>query len=341
MDKMKATGITCFRSFSKMAGLRGKLVWSIVALLLALAVGCWLGASGATGILNASHQDEVQALKSAYDAEKQALIDELSLAQGKLAGAYNEMFSMRAELETWREGGATAWLDEDGVRIDRMSGFYRNRDPWGISLAETDAEFREYCQVNFPYAVYPSDEWTAEEVIQSYRETPEIWGFWTDSYSQDGFYFTWTPGYQHCLILSSGYLPEEWAYGELDSGWLIVDGVRVEAYGPTLDTVEPRSLAALYRSGAWDGSPVRSADWGTEVFVDSEGVLDYFYFAYSYDETYDPEGLAYTGYAEPWWAGQIDPEIAVLMEEEAQYYAPEKTGGVLAFGSAKVRMPVV
>ncbi len=210
---------------------------------------------------------------------------------------------------------ANAGLDADGVRIDRMSGFYASRDPYNPSIT-TDAEFRQYCQENYPNNVYSSNEWTTEEIIQSYYDTPAIWSrcLLNDLFSD--FYFTWTPDYQHCFILDPDvYISDEdETRPPLTSGWLCVDGVRVKALDQATYSMDPYDLIRDYQSGEWDGSLRRSADLSTTVRIDQwdGGYLDYTYSAWMYDRTTDPLQLAYTGFAErPWWQEPEAPAEAV------------------------------
>lgn len=210
-------------------------------------------------------------------------------------------------------------LDENGVRVDRMRSYYSN-GPFDVSLLNTDEEFKEYCKEHFSEAVYPTNGWKLDEIVQSYYDSPEIWGYWEDAYYMSGFYFCWTPDYQHCFILDVGYssAPD---YADLTSGWLVVDGVRVMALDQEVGSIEPETLIADYQSGKWDGSVRMSPDWSTRAYVNGSGDLSYWWSIYRYDETTDPEKLAYTGYDQiPWWKEEIDSDLAALLEDE--YYAP-------------------
>lgn len=230
-------------------------------------------------------------------------------------------------------------LDENGVSLTRMASFYKDRDPYGVSLAENDAEFRQYCQEHYPEAVCPATEWTVEEVLQSYVDSPEIWGYWRDSYTMSGFYFTWTQDYEHCFMLDFGYSIEP-DCPELTSGWLCVDGVRVQNFDQEVGPVEPLELIEAYQKGEWDGSQRLSADRGTRVYVGSDGMLNYYYTAYQYNRTIDPEKLAYTGYEEPWWVAEdLDPKVAAAMAD-AEHYPFDGTNDVFAYGSVDVRLYV-
>ncbi len=197
-------------------------------------------------------------------------------------------------------------LDGNDVRIDRMREFYDSEVGRHASTMTTDDEFRLYCQEEYPTAVYHSNEWTPDEVIQSYLDTPEIWGSYYDNCCMTtGFFFTWTPNYEHCFILDNNrYAIEPGEIVELGEGWLCVDGVRVQCFGQTTTaSMDPLELARAYRAGEWDGSQLWSEDLSTTVELDSwDGKLDYHYEAWRYDETYDPLGLAYTGFDDqPWY----------------------------------------
>ena len=72
-------------------------------------------------------------------------------------------------------------LDGNDVRIDRMREFYDSEVGRHASTMTTDDEFRLYCQEEYSTAVYHSNEWTPDEVIQSYLDTPEIWGSYYDN----------------------------------------------------------------------------------------------------------------------------------------------------------------
>ncbi len=231
-------------------------------------------------------------------------------------------------------------LDENGVRIDRMAWYYEESDGFSTAnvLCHTDAEFLDYCQTYHPDAVYVSNEWTEDEVILSFRDHPEIWAYWQDQYQMTGFYYTWTPDHRHCFILDVGFSVEPESYDELIGGWLVVDGVRVKAFDRDIGSVEPQALLQDYQNGDWDGSRRLSSDWGTTGYIGSDGRLSYSYWAYGYDATMDPEGLAYTGYGEPWWVAEdLGPELGALLVEP-KFVSFDKTKGILAEGSVDVRL---
>lgn len=70
----------------------------------------------------------------------------------------------------------------------------------------------------------------------------------------------------------------------------------------TADSMDPEDLIAQYRAGAWDGSLIRSKDYGTEVSLTRDLTeLRYSYKQRVYSEKQDPLGLAYNGYEDPWW----------------------------------------
>lgn len=263
-----------------------------------------------------------QEWKQAYDAQRE------------IVGA------QEAELNNWRRAGQN--LDENGVRTDRLRSLYtRSGSTWDApDRFANDDEYRAYCRENYPEAVYPSNEWTVDEVLQSYEEQPEIWGLWVDDYMMTAYYFTFTPDYQYCFSLDLGYayVTEDGERPELDSGWLSVNGVKVKAYDTAVGPVEPMTLVEAYQSGAWDGNRRLSPDWGTRAYMDTDGGLTYYYSAYRYGKAMDPEGLAYTGYAEPWWAAEeLAPELAAVMVDT--YYWPfVDENDSYAYGSVDVKL---
>ncbi len=243
-------------------------------------------------------------------------------------------------------------LDENGVKNNRLSSLYVMGSPSNsdYSMFENDAEFRDYCKENYPNAVYPTEEWTAEEVIQSYQDNPEIWTVWTDDYSMIAYCFTWTPSYSHCFYARACYqdvydAKKEGIEGaEVRPGWMpgwfYVDGVRVQLYDyPVVDSIEPRELARAYQKGTWDGWSVMSADLSTEVHINSDGELDYTYRSYQYTRAKDPESLAYTSFAkEPWWkATDLDSEIKTMLTDE-EYWPFEDAEDELAYGEVVVKL---
>lgn len=209
-------------------------------------------------------------------------------------------------------------VTEDGVVAARMYEFYGYHSYDTAPAFETDEEFKEWCQEHCPEAVYPTTEWTAREVIASWTEQPEIWGRWGDNdYYYSGVYFCWTPDWAHCFILDAEYPYsmtdyETREHNELVSGWLVVDGVRVAMIDEeTYDIDDPYEMLRQYQAGEWDGSPRRSHDGSTtvEVGVLYEGALSYEYEAWFYDESYDPEGMAWAEFAaKPWWFTKGVPE---------------------------------
>lgn len=217
-------------------------------------------------------------------------------------------------------------LDEHGVRVDRMSEFYSDRDPFVESAIKTDLEFRTYCQEENPQAIYPSTEWTSEEVLQSYYDTPEVWGKFTDRYSMQSFFFTWTPDYEHCFILDdnpyAAYESDE-NPPALTAGWLCVDGVRVKPYGQkVVESLNPFDLARAYQAGEWNGDEVWSADLSTCAYLDNwDGGLTYRYEAWRYDETTDPLQLAYQDFAwQPWWQQKdFDAEAIATIDQRYRH----------------------
>lgn len=244
------------------------------------------------------------------------------------------------EAEMRKTAARAIVLDENGVRTDRMREIYTTSDPYRESEVQTDAEFREWCQENYPEAVLATDEWTAESVIESWCNAPEIWGVWTDSYNDLKTYFVWSADWEHCFYLDMDrpILPVDYGTGEhqeLVSGWLVMDGVRIKMIdAETYDIDDPYEMLRQYQTGEWDGEIRRSHDGATTVEASWHGTLEYTYKAWKYDATTDPLELAYQGYAaEPWWQrdGLSEELLAVLgrnhdykaWEDEAQTRAYE------------------
>lgn len=215
-------------------------------------------------------------------------------------------------------------VDENGILADRMAEFYGRAAPGEEPEFATDEEFRGYCRENHPEAVYPSNEWTAEEVIATWLEKPEIWGNYADSEIRNNAWFTWTPDYQYCFILDSEepmfFLTDHdtGEHEELISGWLTVNGVRVAMLDKeTYDIEDPYELIRQYQAGEWDGSIRRSHDGSTTVKVRAygDGYLEYDSEIWLYDERFDPEGMAWTEFVRvPWWAQEgVAPEILEII----------------------------
>lgn len=249
-----------------------------------------------------------------------------SVLGGEIARLGTENAELTEKITEYEQGSTQ--LDENGVRIDRMYEFYGYDDTIGSwpSEIQTDAEFRGYCQEHAPGAVYPSTEWMADEVIEAWLAAPEIWGYYMDEYNPSftSFYFTWTADYEHCFILDVDlpYSPVDAETGEhlpLISGWLVVDGVRVQMLDKETYSVDYRDLLEAYWSGEWDGSQRRSPDGSTTAYVSYyDATIVYSYETWRYDETVDPQGWAYTGYAErPWWQEENVSE-EVLARFDAQ-----------------------
>lgn len=210
-------------------------------------------------------------------------------------------------------------VDEEGLLEDRMSEFYGRHELDAEPKIGSDTEFREYCQENRPDAVYPSTEWTAEDVIASWTEQPEIWGHYMDDLGYNDTWYTWTPDYEHCFILDVDEPypltdSETGEHQELISGWLVVDGIRVAMLDKvTYDIEDPFELVRQYQAGEWDGSIRRSHDGSTTVVVyPSKGYTLYYMSEFwRYDERFDPEGLAWTEFEMvPWWKQrEMSPEL--------------------------------
>lgn len=243
------------------------------------------------------------------------------------------------EAEIRKTAARAIVLDENGVRTDRMREIYTTSDPYRESEIQTDAEFREWCQENYPEAVLATDEWMAESVIESWCNAPGIWGVWTDSYNDSKTYFVWTPDWEHCFyldmdepILLTDY--ETGEHQELVSGWLVMDGVRIKMIDTeTYDIDDPYEMLRQYQAGEWDGETRRSHDGSTTVEVGWRGTLEYTYKAWKYDATTDPLELAYQGYAaEPWWQRDgLSEELVTALGRNHDYKAWEDEAQTRAY----------
>ncbi len=170
---------------------------------------------------------------------------------------------------------------------------------------QTDGEFIKECQMDYASAVYPSNDWTADEVIASYTESPDIWATYHNKWRSEDHFICWTPDYQHCFELE--FDDNE---GKIMTGWFCVNGVRVKMLDQvTFDAVDPASMVARYVSGEWNGSFVRSTDGGTGVEMNRSGQIAYLFDTEVYTDQQDPEGLAYVDYAPPWWLDETTHDV--------------------------------
>lgn len=212
--------------------------------------------------------------------------------------------------EAFDEEAAKRYMPEGGFSPESdsmmLSECYKSSGVDGFCYAfANDGEFLQYCQENYPEAVYPSNEWTVEEVLDSYRNSPEIWAGHENRWTFYENYLCWTPDYKHCFAVIGDWHDAD---GRVRSGWLLIDGVRVCAVDEQTYSLDPDTLVAKYRSGEWDGRALRSADFGTTAYLDTDQIrLSYSYQKYLYSPLQDPQGLAYDDYEEPWW---YDPEEA-------------------------------
>lgn len=265
-------------------------------LALVISVALLLGAGWLLGRTSAENERKTLA------AERDATITE----QSATIAVLNDVITQKeAEIEASakeikRLERRLTPVTEDGVIAARMFEFYGYSSYDRSPAFETDAEFKEWCQGNYPEAVFPSNEWTAEEVIASWTEKPEIWGCWSDNdYYYRATYFCWTPDWEHCFMFDAEGAMVDYDTSEhqgLTSGWLVVDGIRVAMLDKeTYDISDPYELIRQYQSGEWDGCLRRSPDGSTTVEVETygDGPLSYRYQAWFYDESFDPEGMAY------------------------------------------------
>lgn len=202
-----------------------------------------------------------------------------------------------------QDAGSGLYMPEGGFSPDSdtrmLSEFYSgNIGEDFYSSYENDGEFLRFCQETYPDALYPTNEWTVEEVLDFYRNSLETWGYYDSSFSYDQYYLCWTPDYKHCFAVEDGW----YSNGKgATTGWLMIDGVRVTAIDEQTYSVEPDTLIAKYRAGEWDGDILRSEDFGTTVYLSGQTELHYRYQENFYSPEQDPQGLAYDGYKDPWW----------------------------------------
>jgi len=206
-----------------------------------------------------------------------------------------------------------SYMPEGGFTFDSdtmiLSEFYKDTTNLDgtFYLYNNDGEFLWYFQEKYPEALYPSNEWTPDEVLTFYRDSPESWAYYESAYLGRGYFICLTPDYKHCFAVKD----DEYGYGDeaATMGWLIIDGVYVTAIDEqTADSLEPDVLIAQYRAGDWDGSLLKSKDYGTTVSLSyDQAELSYSYQKRIYSPAQDPQGLAYDGYEDPWW---YDDELA-------------------------------
>lgn len=195
------------------------------------------------------------------------------------------------------EGGFT--FDSDTMML---SEFYKSTSLDGtFYIFNNDGEFLQHLQEEYPEALYASNDWTPDEVLEFYHNSLESWAFYDSAYLEGkGYYICCTPDYKHCFAVKD----DHYSYGEgTTTGWLIIDGVYTTVIDEqTADSLKPDDLIAQYRAGTWDGSLLRSKDYGTTVFLAYDQTeLCYSYEKRVYSEEQDPLGLAYGGYENPWW----------------------------------------
>lgn len=286
-------------------------------LVLVVSVALLLGTGWLLGKISA--QNERLALATEKDitiSEQRAMIAELNDAIGQKETEIAEkeaiIRSNKAQIKRleWELMPVTA----EGTAAARMYEFYGYHSHDRAPAFRTDEEFKEWCQEEYPEAVFPTNEWTVREVVTSWTERPEIWAKWSDNdYYYAGTWFCWTPDWQHCLILDAdnSYSMIDYDTGEhleLTTGWLVVDGLRVAPIDEeTYDIEDPYEMLRQYRAGEWDGTSRRSHDGSTTVSVDpyDGGQIVYAYRAWFYDEFFDPDGIAWAEFApKPWWLGE-------------------------------------
>lgn len=204
-----------------------------------------------------------------------------------------------------------SYMPEGGFSFESdtmmLSEFYKETSLDGtFYIYSNDGKFLRHFREDYPEALYPSNEWTSEEVLQFYHDSLESWAYHDSAYLGKGYYICCTPDYKHCFAVKD----DDYNYGAgATTGWLIIDGVYVTAIDEQVaDSLEPDVLIEQYRNGIWDGSLLRSKDYGVTVSLSYDRTeLRYSYQKKVYTSAQDPQGLAYDGYENPWW---YDDELA-------------------------------
>lgn len=102
-------------------------------------------------------------------------------------------------------------------------------------------------------------------------------------------------------------------------GWFVVDGIYVRPVDPHTDSVVPADCIADYQSGDWDGTVRTSPDYSTQVWIE-DGRLTYHYTRRLYAAEADPQGLAYTGYAEDPVYRDLPDDLQTIVYQNATHH---------------------
>lgn len=171
--------------------------------------------------------------------------------------------------------------------------------------------------------VFPTVEFTPEEVVESYRTNRWNWGYETRFYSDANQLYLWNADFSHMFM------------ADLSSNWLFIDGVQSWPLDQETHSIAPEDLVRDFQSGDWRMNELRrSSDFSTEVTFDQEyGFLAYDYHVKGYDDV-DPEVLpavqfAFTGFDEaPWWRNTDN--LTVPLITSSQYDGTESDGSTYA-----------
>ncbi len=161
-------------------------------------------------------------------------------------------------------GGATS--NEAKQRESATAGNSANE----AAIMETENMAPELCQILSEFRQVNGRDLTVDDVFADYRDNTHLF---------DGLYQV------------------------EDDGWLTIDGVRVLPVECRVgSSLSPQSLLQAYQSGAWDGLPVWTADYGTQAYVANNGYLYYVYDNPAASSVSDCPMWAYMDYAEkPLW----------------------------------------
>lgn len=158
--------------------------------------------------------------------------------------------------------------------------FWQEKQDGWILVELLDGGSKAIC----PKAVYPQSLWSPEEILECYRVHPELW-----AKSYNGYSFH---------LWSKDYLTEFVVTG--DDGWLTINDVKVFPMAIETHDLRPQKLIQAYQSGEWDGETKwYSEKYDTHATINrSLGIIKYEYATTTYTSEQDPDGIAYSDYAE-------------------------------------------
>lgn len=165
------------------------------------------------------------------------------------------------------------------------------RDDDGIKLSGTQNDGYYY-----PGATLSTDDWTAEEIVDIFRNHPESWKHLDDFDNVKG------------VLYSQDYATTFWYRDD----WIKCEEVRIAPFDPTTYDLTPTELLKAYQSDAWDGSERLSGDYSTTARIDWTGGLFYAYMTNMYEQPFDNFGIMYTGYDETPIFRNFTDDIKVL-----------------------------